>query len=206
MNVDFWFDPICPWAWITSRWILEVAPMRDLQVRWHVMSLAVLNEGRDLNEDYRKRMAQAWGPVRVVIAAQQRFGDDVVLPLYTALGNRFHLEKAPIERATVESALQACELPLELADAMTSADYDQALRASHEDGIQRVGLEVGTPIINVNGSSFFGPVVTPMPRGQDAARLWDGVVLVASTDGFFEIKRTRDRRPDVASVAHNGTA
>ena len=202
MNVDFWFDPVCPWAWITSRWVLEVAPLRELQVRWHVMSLSVLNEGRALNPDYRKRMDQAWGPVRALIAARQDFGDQVLLPLYTALGNRFHLEKAPIERATVESALQSCELPLELADAMTSTEYDKALRASHDDGIQRVGLEVGTPIISVNGSSFFGPVVTPMPRGEAAARLWDGVLLVASTDGFFEIKRTRDRRPDVASVAH----
>lgn len=203
MNVDFWFDPVCPWAWITSRWVLEVAPLRELQVRWHVMSLSVLNEGRALNPDYRKRMDQAWGPVRALIAARQDFGDQVLLPLYTALGNRFHLEKAPIERATVESALQSCELPLELADAMTSTEYDKALRASHDDGIQRVGLEVGTPIISVNGSSFFGPVVTPMPRGEAAARLWDGVLLVASTDGFFEIKRTRDRRPDVASVAQN---
>ena len=203
MNVDFWFDPTCPWAWITSRWILEVAPMRDLEVRWHVMSLAVLNEGRELKPDYRKRMDQAWGPARVLIAAQQRFGDGVLLPLYTALGNQFHIQKAPIERATVEAALQACELPPDLAEAMTSADYDQALRASHEDGIQRVGLDVGTPIISVNGSSFFGPVVTPMPHGEAAARLWDGVLLVASTDGFYEIKRTRDRRPDPTSVAHN---
>ena len=203
MNVDFWFDPTCPWAWITSRWILEVAPMRDLEVRWHVMSLAVLNEGRELKPDYRKRMDQAWGPARVLIAAQQRFGDDVLLPLYTALGNQFHIQKAPIERTTVEAALQACELPADLAEAMTSADFDQALRASHEDGIQRVGLDVGTPIISVNGSSFFGPVVTPMPHGEAAARLWDGVLLVASTDGFYEIKRTRDRRPDPTSVAHN---
>lgn len=196
MDVDFWFDPICPWAWLTSRWILEVATLRDLLVHWHVMSLSVLNEGRELNDDYRERMDQAWGPVRVLIAAQQAHGDDVLLPLYTALGTRFHLEKAPVERATIESALKACQLPVDLADAMTSTEFDQALRASHEDGINRVGLDVGTPIISVNGSAFFGPVVTPMPRGEAAARLWDGVQLVAGTDGFFEIKRTRDRRPD----------
>ena len=198
MNVDFWFDPICPWAWITSRWILEVAPMRHLTVRWHVMSLSVLNAGRDLSAEYRERMDVARGPVRVLIAAQQRHGDDVLLPLYTALGMRFHLQHAPIERATIEAALADCELPADLAEAMTSTDYDTLLQASHEDGIQRVGLEVGTPIISVNGASFFGPVVTPMPKGEAAARLWDGVVLVTGTDGFFELKRTRDRRPEFA--------
>jgi 2-hydroxychromene-2-carboxylate isomerase len=197
MKVDFWFDPICPWAWITSRWILEVAPMRELEVHWHVMSLAVLNEGRDyLAEDYKKRLAAAWGPVRVLIAARQKFGEDVVLPLYTALGNQFHLQKAEIGRAAVESALREVELPTELAEATTSTEYDEELRASHKDGIERVGMEVGTPIISVAGSSFFGPVITPMPRGEAAAKLWDGVVLVSATDGFFELKRTRDRRPD----------
>jgi 2-hydroxychromene-2-carboxylate isomerase len=199
-DVHFWFDPICPWAWITSRWVLEVAPLRDLHVRWHVMSLSVLNEGRDLSPEYQQRMRAAIGPVRVLTAAQQRFGDDVVLPLYTALGTRFHLRKAQIERAPIESALGECELPLELADAMTSTEYDAALKASHEDGIQRVGLEVGTPIISVNGASFFGPVVTPMPKGEAAARLWDGVVLVSGTDGFFELKRTRDRKPDFTGI------
>ena len=197
MKVDFWFDPTCPWAWITSRWILEVAPLRDLEVHWHIMSLAVLNEGRDyLADDYKKRLAAAWGPVRVLIAARQKFGEDVVLPLYTALGNQFHLQKAEIGRAAVESALREVELPIELAEAMTSSEYDEELRASHKDGIERVGLEVGTPIISVAGASFFGPVITPMPRGEAAAKLWDGVVLVSATDGFFELKRTRDRRPD----------
>jgi protein-disulfide isomerase-like protein with CxxC motif len=195
MNVDFWFDPLCPWAWITSRWVLEVVPQRSLEVTWHVMSLAVLNEGRDLSPDYRKRMDAAWGPVRVLIAAEQRYGNDVLLPLYTAMGNRFHLQHQPIETATVQSALEDASLPGDLVVAMDSSDYDQALRASHKDGIDRVGQEVGTPIISVNGAAFFGPVVTPIPRGEAAAKLWDGVVLVSGTDGFYEIKRTRDRRP-----------
>jgi hypothetical protein len=173
--------------------------MRALVIRWHVMSLAVLNEGRDLSEDYKKRMQLAWGPVRVLIAAQQRHGDDVLLPLYTALGNRFHLAKAPIERATIEQALKEVELPNELADAMTQTDYDEALKASHQSGIERVGMDVGTPIVSVNGGSFFGPVVTPMPKGEAAARLWDGLVLIAGTDGFFELKRTRDRRPEFSA-------
>jgi protein-disulfide isomerase-like protein with CxxC motif len=195
MNVDFWFDPMCPWAWITSRWVLEVVPQRSLEVTWHVMSLAVLNEGRDLSPDYRKRMDAAWGPVRVLIAAEQRYGNDVLLPLYTAMGNRFHLQHQPIETATVQSALEDASLPGDLVVAMDSSDYDQVLRASHKDGIDRVGQEVGTPIISVNGAAFFGPVVTPIPRGEAAAKLWDGVVLVSGTDGFYEIKRTRDRRP-----------
>lgn len=200
-TVDFWFDPICPWAWIASRWVLEVAPQRDLDLHWHVMSLAALNEGRDLEPAYMERMKKAWGPVRTLITAQQKYGDDVLLPLYTALGTQFHHHKAPISRETVETALKAAELPTELADAMDVSDYDEAVRASHEDGISRVGMDVGTPVISVNGVGFFGPVVTPMPRGEAAAKLWDGVLLVAGTDGFFELKRTRDRSPDTASTA-----
>jgi 2-hydroxychromene-2-carboxylate isomerase len=193
--VDFWFDPICPWAWLASRWLLEAAKVRDLEPRWHVMSLAVLNEGRELPESYRQAMAEAWGPVRVCIAAAQRHGDDVLLPLYTALGTRFHLEKQPRDRATVEAALAEVGLSADLADAMTSTAYDDALRASHQDGMDRVGMDVGTPVISVDGVSFFGPVVTPAPEGEAAGRLWDGVLLVAGTDGFFELKRTRDRKP-----------
>jgi protein-disulfide isomerase-like protein with CxxC motif len=194
--VDFWFDPLCPWAWITSRWMLEVQQVRPVQVRWHVMSLAVLNEGKsDLPERYAELMKQAWGPVRVAIAAEQRFGPEVLGPLYTALGTRFHHEKLPKDRATVEAALTEAGLPTDLADAMESTEYDEALRASHTEGIERVGYEVGTPIISMNGTSIFGPVVTPIPRGEAAARLWDGVNLVTQTDGFFELKRSRTRDP-----------
>jgi protein-disulfide isomerase-like protein with CxxC motif len=194
--VDFWFDPICPWAWIASRWVLEVSELRPVHPRWHVMSLSVLNEDKpDLPEEYREGLAKGWGPVRVCIAAEQKFGPEVLGPLYTALGTRFHHDKAPIERATIEAALAAVGLPADLADAMDSTDFDEALRASHVDGMDRVGYEVGTPVISVNGTSFFGPVVSPIPRGLDAARLWDGVMLVTKTDGFFELKRSRTRDP-----------
>jgi hypothetical protein len=194
--VDFWFDPLCPWAWITSRWMLEVEKVRPVTTRWHVMSLAVLNEGKeDMDERYQELMKQAWGPVRVCIAAEQKFGPEVLLPLYTALGNRFHLEKADRDRATIEAALAEAGLPADLADAMDSTEYDEAVRASHSDGIDRVGYEVGTPVISVAGASFFGPVVSPIPRGDAAGKLWDGVLLVASTDGFFELKRSRTRDP-----------
>ena len=196
VQIDFWFDPLCPWAWITSRWMLEVAQVRVVTPRWHVMSLAVLNEGRDdLPEGYKERLSQAMGPVRVVVAAEQKFGSDAVLPLYTAIGTRFHNQKAEQNRATIEASLVEAGLPADLADAIDSTEYDEAVRASHTDGIERVGLEVGTPIIAVGDASIFGPVITPIPRGEAAGRLWDGVQLCLQTPGFFELKRSRTNPP-----------
>ena len=193
--VDFWFDPVCPWAWIASRWMHEVERVRPVTTNWHVMSLSVLNEGRDLPERYQELMRTGWGPVRVCIAAEQEFGPQVLGPLYTALGTRFHHEKAPRERATYEAALAEAGLPARLAGAADATEYDEALRASHKEGIERVGYDVGTPVISVNGLSIFGPVVSPIPRGEAAGRLWDGVLLIAGTDGFFELKRSRTRDP-----------
>jgi hypothetical protein len=195
-RVDFWFDPICPWAWIASRWMHEVEKVRPVQTFWHVMSLSVLNEGKeDMPERYQELMRTGWGPVRVCIAAEQEHGSQVLGPLYTALGTRFHHEKAPRDRATISAALAEAGLPPGLADAMDSTDYDAAVRASHADGIDRVGYDVGTPVISMNGTSVFGPVVSPIPRGEAAARLWDGMLLIAGTDGFFELKRSRTRDP-----------
>ncbi|MFJ3937051.1 mycothiol-dependent nitroreductase Rv2466c family protein [Streptomyces parvus] len=201
--VDFWFDPLCPWAWMTSRWMLEVEKVRDVEVRWHVMSLAVLNEDKldELSEEYRDMLAnQAWGPVRVVIAAQQLHGDDVVGPLYTALGTRFHNNGEGPTPEAVAAALKDVGLPAGLAEYADKDTYDTELRASHKEGIDKVGQEVGTPVIAVPGAdgeqvAFFGPVVTPAPKGEEAAKLWDGTLLVASIPGFYEIKRTRTQGP-----------
>ena len=192
----FWFDPLCPWAWITSRWILHAAQVRDFDVEWHVMSLAHLNSGRDeMPEEYRARLAKAWGPVRVVAAAQQARGNEVLLPLYTAMGTLRHVEGREFDRPTLEGALTRCGLPPTLADAADADTFDEAIKVSHDAGMDLVGTDVGTPVIAVGDIAFFGPVVTPAPKGEAAGRLWDGVLLVAGTPGFYEIKRTRTEAP-----------
>ena len=196
-----WFDPACPWAWLTSRWLLEVERVRPVDIRFHVMSLSVLNEHKeDLPERYRENLKNLWGGPRIAIAAEQKYGNDVLRPLYTALGSRIHIGQEEKGQALYEAALADAGLQVELAAAAESGEYDEALRASHAEGMRPVGDDVGTPVIHVPGAdgrqiAFFGPVVTPAPKGEAAGKLWDGTLLVAGTPGFYEIKRTRDARP-----------
>lgn len=190
-TVDLWVDPICPWAWITSRWLLEAADVRNFKVNFHVMSLSILNDGRDLSEKYVEMLAKAWGPVRVLIAAQERHGNEIVEPLYSAMGTRYHVQGEKELDQMLTNALSDVGLEADLAEAASSTEYDKALRVSHHEGMDPVGYDVGTPVIHVGDVAFFGPVVTPAPKGEAAGKLFDGVMLVASTPGFYEIKRTR---------------
>ncbi len=193
--VDFWFDPACPWAWMTSRWIIEAAAVRDLEVSWRLLSLAVLNEGKEPSEKARESHFRSHQQERVIAAARTAYGPEVVLPLYTALGTSYHLAKVHRDRTVVEAALAGVGLPVELAAALDEEKWDEAIMIDHAAGLAEVGQDVGTPIIAVKDTAFFGPVVTPTPKGEAAGRLWDGVLLVAGTPGFFELKRTRDKAP-----------
>ena len=198
-KMEFWFDPLCPWAWITSRWMLEVEQVRPVRVDWRIMSLAYLNliqhEGQGLNEEYLERMAKAWGPVRVCAAAAADAGPGILGPLYTAIGTRLHNQGRREDPTVIPEALQEAGLPAGLIDAAETDEFDEVIKKSHHEAFDEIGTDVGTPVIRIRGKALFGPVITPAPKGDKAGDLWDGLVLVSQADGFFELKRSRNRAP-----------
>lgn len=202
MKVQFWIDPMCPWAWITSRWVLEVEQVRDIDVTWNIMSLAVLNEHNDVPDDYRKRILELWRPARVLTAARVQLGDQIVLPLFSAMGTRRHVDKVTDLDTIITESLAELGLDPSLADAADDPAWDDAVRAGHQAAIDISGTGVGTPVIAIEGLDgepvgFFGPILTPIPRGEAAGRTWDGFVLVAQVPGVVEIKRGRTQGPKV---------
>ena len=194
-TVGFWFDPMCPWAWMTSRWMLEVEKVRDVHTEFHVMSLSVLNEGRDLPEDYRAAMDAGWAAVRVALAVEREHGQEALRAFYTAIGTRYHPGDEPRTRETLEAALADVGLPVALAELGDTDAHDDELRASHHAGMDPVGNEVGTPVVHINGRALFGPVISPAPTGEEAGSLFDGVAKVTAYEGFFELKRSRTVGP-----------
>lgn len=194
-KATFFFDPSCPWAWMTSRWMLEVAKHRNVDVEWKILSLYVLNEGRDLDADYREHINESKLGAQVIAGAAQENGPEIVEPLYTALGRRYHPEGRKNDPQAIAEAVAEVGLDASLIERAQAGEFDDSMRASTKEALDMVGDDVGVPVVAVNGVAFFGPVVTPAPKGDDALKLWDGCVLAASVPGFYELKRSRTSGP-----------
>jgi hypothetical protein len=195
-KVEMWFDTLCPWAWMTSRWLVEVSKVRDISIQWNVMSLYYLNESRShISTEYLDNAKKALGPLRIIVAAEKLYGNQVAGELYTAFGEEIHLNKMKFSPELNSKVLSRFSFPDDLLPSADDISLDESILVSHKDGMGRVGEDVGTPIVSIEGVSFFGPVISPAPKGEDAGKHFDGAYAVASYPGFFEMKRTRTVGP-----------
>lgn len=205
-EVDVWVDPMCPWAWMTSQWLLEVENVRDVKTRFNIMSLSYLNDGREgLSDEYRTMMKNGWGPVRIAIAVEQEHGKDALREYYLKLATLRHNKKRGFSSSSYKEALAAAGVSESLADRASDATLDDAVKVSHHAGMDAVGDDVGTPVIHFprhtgGTSAYFGPVLTPPPTGEDAGLLWDGLLSLAQVEGFYELKRSRNEGPSFLSM------
>src|SRR5215208_4416665 len=193
--VDFWFDPISPWAWLTSRWLLDVQEVRSVKLVWHLLSMSVMGDGTDPSEDVRAELDAGWAPARFALAVCEQFGQEQLGSFYTALGTRIHVQKEGFGREVLEAALANVGLPTELADLGYLGDNDDALRRSHGEAMELVGFESDTPVTRIDGAAYFGPIFSPRPQGPQAGQVFDAITMLDSFSGFRELKRARPQEP-----------
>jgi len=206
-DLDFFWDPVCPWAWITSRWVHAVVDRTGIDVDWRFIALKIVNEEKgyapEVQERYLKVHGLGFSLLRVAAAVREKHGRAPIGDLYTAFGSRIHVEKdAPSLRTVdgVAAVLAAHDLDPALAAASESDAFDDVVRADTELALARAGRDVGTPVLTFgppDGYSFFGPVIAKAPVGDDAVKLWDTVQTLASFPGFAELKRSIRSTPEV---------
>ncbi|MGA4508418.1 DsbA family protein [Propionibacteriaceae bacterium G1746] len=195
VDVDFWFDPLCPWAWMTSRWMLEVEKVRDVHTTFHIFSLSMLNENHDIPDDYRAGVDAGRPATRAAIGVLDAYGQDGLREFYTALGTRYHPGGEPKNEETLRAVFTDKGWDQTIVDRALEGEWDDRVRESYESGIKLVGGDVGTPIVKVHDTALFGPVISPAPKGEAAGELFDGFEKLAAYPGFFEAKRTRTVDP-----------
>jgi predicted DsbA family dithiol-disulfide isomerase len=198
-TVDFYWDPICPWCWITSRWMIDVGRQKQIQVNWKLFSLKKINEGRDIPEHFRILHEMGLHALRVAAAVSKSYGNDGLAKLYTVMGTLYHHDNEDIDDPEVlDEILKACGYPARLKDAADDERYDHQIAADMDQAIAKVGKDVGVPLIVLDGGKgpgFFGPVFSPAPTGKAAVELWDAIIIAGRTPGFYELKRTRETEP-----------
>ena len=201
--VDFYWDPVCPWCWITSRWMIDVGHQKQIRVNWKLFSLKIINAERDIPEPYKTLHEMGLKALRVAAAVRKSYGNDGLAHIYTLMGTYHHHDEEDIDTPEdLEKILQIGGYPTRLANAATDPAWDNLIRADMDQALAKVGKDVGVPLIVLDGGDgpgFFGPVCSPAPTGKAAVALWDAIIIAGRTPGFYELKRTRETEPLLGS-------